>query len=200
MNSVITFAKQQKIWNILKSDPDILIMTDTRVGEYDLNQYGGNKRKVISTNTDYRGVAIIIKSSFEPENIEIDNETGNLVAITFVLAGKLHGLIGIYGPCDDNPNFYNFKVQETIKKLKEAKVKVIIIAGDLNIQLGKMIGYKETNSRKKLALQKLCKTYEIFDHVSLLTSTTNTRPMSFWRKKTLRKGNPQQIKNSKQAA
>ena len=39
VNSVLNFAKRQKIWNLLKSDPDILLLTDTRVCECDLVKY-----------------------------------------------------------------------------------------------------------------------------------------------------------------
>ena len=184
VNSIVNFTKRQKIWNLLKDGPDILLMTDTRIGEHDLNYYGGNKRQIITTNTDYRGVAFIVKKCFEPEAFEIDNNSGNMAAITFKIAGKIHGMIGIYGPCHDNATFYNTKLEETINKIKTAGAKEIIIAGDMNIQLGKRIGYKTTTSRKKRALLELCDKHNLIDHVTLLASRTKTSPMSFWRRNT----------------
>ena len=184
VNSIITLNKRQKIWNLLKSEPDILLMTDTRVKEQELASYGGTKRVVISTNTDFRGVAFIIKKCYEPEKIEIDNDSGNLVGVTFKLAGKTHGMLGIYGPCEDNVQFYETKIKDSIIKLKNAGATEIIIAGDLNIQQGEKIGYAGVNLRKKTALLNLCVEHQINDHVTTLASQTNTNPISFWRKNT----------------
>ena len=184
VNSMTNFARRQKIWNLLKDGPDILLMTDTRIGEHELNHYGGNKRQIITTNTDYRGVGFIVKKCFEPEIFEVDNNSGNMAAITFKIAGKIHGMIGIYGPCEDNAVFYNTKLEDMINKLKTAGAKEIIIAGDMNIQLGKKIGYKTTKSRKKRALLELCDRHNLNDHVTTLAARTKTYPMSFWRRNT----------------
>ena len=113
-------------------------------------------------------MAFIIKKCHEPEAFEIDNDTGNMVAITFKLASKIHGMIGIYGPCDNNPAFYNIEINETINKLKEEGAKEFILAEDMNIQLGKKIGYKTTTSRKKRALLELCDKQDLVDHITFL--------------------------------
>ena len=184
VNSLQSFTKKRKIWSVIKSDPDIILMTDTRVKEYELANFSGNKRSVFSTDTEQRGVAIIIKKCFEPENFETDNETGNLIAITFKLAGKTHGLVGLYGPSEDTPTFFGDRLDGIIKKLKDAGSQEILIAGDMNIQLGKKIGYTTLNSRKKNALLKTCEKYNLSDHVNELAITTNTNPISFWRRNT----------------
>ena len=98
VNSMINFVKRQKIWTLLKNDPDILLLTDTRIGNHELNYYAGNKRALIAMNTNHLGVAFLVKKCYEPELLEIDNESGNLAATKFKLAGKTHSMIGIYGP------------------------------------------------------------------------------------------------------
>ena len=184
VNSITTLVKRQKIWNLLRGDPDILLLTDTRTKKHDLLTYGGNKRSIFSTDTDYRGVAFIVKKCYEPEEIETDNETGNMLTLTFKLAGKKHGLIGIYGPCEDNPQFFTSGVDNAIKKLKKNGASEIIIAGDMNIQLGKRFGYANKTLRKKNALDKLMAEHHLNDHVTELATFTNTSPISFWRKNT----------------
>ena len=184
VNSLQSFAKRQKIWNVIKSNPDIILMTDTRVKEHDLANFGANKRVVFSTTTDQRGVAIIINRGYDPELFEADNETGNHIAVTFKLAGKTHGIIGLYGPSEDVPTFFDRRLDMLINKLKDAGAKEIIIAGDMNIQLGKKLGYSTLNSRKKKALLKTCEKYNLKDHVGELAIQTNTNPISFWRKNT----------------
>ena len=103
VNSMISFVKRQKIWNLLKNDPDILL-TDTRIGDHELNYYTGNKRALFTTNTNHRGVAMLVKKCYEPEVFETDNDSGNLLAIIFKIAGKKHGMIGIYGPVKTTPS------------------------------------------------------------------------------------------------
>ena len=159
-------------------------MTDTRVKEHELSIFGGNKRAVFSTATDQRGVAIIIEKCFEPEIFETDNEIGNLIAITFKLAGKTHSMVGLYGPCEDIPAFFERKLDDSISKLKDAGAKEIIIVGDLNIQLGKKFGYATLNTRKKKSLLKTCQKFNLQDHVNELAIRTDTNPISFWRKNT----------------
>ena len=184
VKSITTLTKRQKIWNLLRCEPDILLLTDTRTKEHNLLSYGGNKRCVFSTYTDHRGVAFIIKKCYEPEEIETDNETGNLLTLTFKTRRKKHGLIGIYGPCEDNPQFFSSKVNNAIKKLKKSGASEIILAGDMNIQLGKKYGSTNKLSRKKAALIKLCEDHHLNDHVTTLATQTNTSPISFWRKNT----------------
>ena len=179
-----TLAKRQKIWNLLRCEPDILLLIDTRTKEHDLLAYGGNKRSVFSTDTDYRGLAFIIKKCYEPEKIETDSESGNMITLTFKLAGKKHGLIGIYRPCEDNPQFFSSKVNDTIKKLKKLGSSEIILVGDMNMQLGKKFGYEDKTLRKKAALEKISAEHCLNDHVTEIATLTNTSPISFWRKNT----------------
>ena len=120
---------------------------------------------MISTDTDHRGAAFIIKSGLEPEKFAVNNESKNLLAVTIKIAGKPYGLIGIYGPSEDNVAFFETEINETIKKLSNAGVKEIILAGDFNIQLGEKIGYANNRSRKSEALKKIMKEHNLTDHV-----------------------------------
>ena len=189
VNSVQSFPKRQKIFNLLKSDPDILLMVDTRVKEIDLTSYAGNGRSILSTNTEHRGVAFLIKSGMDPEVFYVNNDSGNILAITFKMAGKIHGLVGVYGPSEDNVPFFENEVNDTIKNLINAGAKEIIVAGDLNIQLGKRIGYTDKRTRKSGSLKKIMKEHNIADHVAILANETNTSPMSFWRRNTQERAN-----------
>ena len=189
VNSIQTFPKRQKIYNLLKGDPDILLLVDTRIKEIDLVAYEGKNRTTIATDTDIRGVAFIIKSGVEPERFETNNVSGNLLAITIKVAGKIHGVIGAYGPNEENVSFFETELNNTIKTLKLAGAKEIILAGDLNVQIGKKIGYVNKRSRKGKALQKLINTHALNDHVSKVAEHTNTNPISFWRKNTIQRSN-----------
>ena len=52
------------------------------------------------------------------------------------------------------------------------------------IQLGKKFGYRDVRSRKKQALMKICDDHGLLDHVTLMSASTNTSPVSFWRRNT----------------
>ena len=184
VNSIQTFPKRQKIYNLLKADPEVLLLVDTRIKELDLIRYEVNNRSVISTNTKHRGVAFITKKSIEPEKFAVNDESGNLLAITVKIAGKTHGIVGIYGPCEDNVPFYETEINDVIKKLSNAGVKEIILAGDFNIQLGKKTGYATGKSRKSVALNKILREHNLVDHVAIHAKRSNTEPISFWRRNT----------------
>ena len=98
VNSLISFQKMNKVSDLLYDTPDILAMTDTRVKEYRFYRFKSKEKDVFATNTDLRGVAILINRSLNPELITRDEQNGNFLSITFSAVGKTYSLIVIYGP------------------------------------------------------------------------------------------------------
>ena len=64
-----------------------------------------------------RGVMILINNNFEfkVEGIKTD-KNGNYILLDIIIQGIRITLVNIYGPNEDNPNFYtNIKILKTIK-------------------------------------------------------------------------------------
>ena len=129
-----------------------MALTDTRVREFKFLKFKTKERTIFATKTNSRGVAVIIKRSLNPEIIDRDEKEGNFISLTFAEAGTKYGLISIYGPNEDDDTFWSEQIVDQIRKLKDAEAKHVIICGDLNIPLGKQIGYKLSKMKKKEAL------------------------------------------------
>ena len=182
VNSVISLQKMNKIPDLMNDNPDILALNDTRVKEYRLARFRSKDREVFATNTDTRGVAIIAKRTLNPEMFECDEE-GGFVAITFDSVGKKHGLTAIYGPNDDDIKFWSEKINNIVAKMKDEGIKNQIICGDLNIPLGRQIGYVGNKTKKKEALLNLMDNNNITHAANNQLDTNITNAYSFWRRK-----------------
>ena len=63
-----------------------------------------------------RGVMILINNNFEfkVEGVKTD-KNGNYILLDITIQGKRITLVNIYGPNEDNPNFYtNIQIQKNL--------------------------------------------------------------------------------------
>ena len=88
---------------------------------------------ISGTSTNSRGVAIIIIPNFEYKVIEcIRDEEGRYIFLTIEVDGRLTlTLINIYGPNNDDPDWYN----TLFNKVSQYESNALIIAGDWNTAL-----------------------------------------------------------------
>ena len=183
VNSLISFQKMNKVTDLLIDSPDILALTDTRVKEYRFNRFKNKERDTFATNTDARGVAIIINRSLNPELEASDEINGNFLSISFDAVGKKYGLIVIYGPNEDNREFWAEEINEQIKLLNDRGAHRVILSGDLNIPLGKQIGYAGTRLKKKEALIDMMERHNLGYVAAIQNDSSTSNAYSFWRRK-----------------
>ena len=183
VNSVISFQKRNKIVDLLNDDPEILAITDTRVKEHKMLRFRNKSRNVFATNTDQRGVAIIAKRSLNPKLFARDTENGNYLALNFMNAGKKYGIIAIYGPNDDDDKFWSDEINKLLGDMRSDGAEKLIICGDLNIPLGKQLGYAGARLRKKAELLKMMDNHNIEDTENNQVDCNKLNAYSFWRRK-----------------
>ena len=85
-----------------------------------------------------RGVMILLNNNFDQqvENIKTD-PNGNYIILNMTIQGKKVTLVNIYGPNEDNPQFYrNLK-----EKYSEFDNELLIICGDWNFIQNPEIDY-----------------------------------------------------------
>ena len=183
VNSVISFQKRNKIVDLLNDDPEILAITDTRVKEHKMLRFRNKTRNVFSTNTDQTGVAIIAKRTLNPKLFARDEEEGNFLTLNFMNVGKKYGIIAIYGPNDDDEKFWSDKIDKLMEAMRNDGTEKLIICGDLNILLGKQLGYAGAKLKKKTELLKLIDKHNIEDTANNQVDCNKLNAYSFWRRK-----------------
>ena len=183
VNSLISFQKMNKITDLLNDAPDILAVTDTRVKEYRFYRFKTKDRDIFATNTELRGVAILINRALNLELIARDEQNGNYLSISFNTVGKKHRLIVIYGPKEDNGDFRSDEINDQIKLLHDSGVQKIILYRDLNIPLGNQIGYTGNRLKKKDALINTMERNNLQDVAAIQNDSPATNAYSFWRRK-----------------
>ena len=89
------------------------------------------------TKTSSRGVAVVLNNNFEYQvkNISKDND-GNMLVIDLQLLEISLRIVNIYGPNEDNPNFF-LKVNEFIEDSNET---YFLICVDFNLTLNPSLG------------------------------------------------------------
>ena len=183
VNSIISFQKRNKVSDLLNDDPEILAIVDTRVKEHKLLRFRNKMRNTFGTNTDQRGVAIIANRTLNPKFFSRDEEEGNYLAITFMNSGKKYCLLAIYGPNEDDDKFWSIKIDKQLEELRNEGVEKIILCGDLNIPLGKQIGYAGIKLKKKSALIQTMEKYNLEDTTNNQVDCSKLNVFSFWRRK-----------------
>ena len=160
VNSLVDMGRLQRMKSIAKQwENDITIMVDTRITSQKANQMRSKFHTVIATNKPFRGVAMIIHKRLEPELEEMDDENANYLAITINSNDKKIGIIGVYGPNNDNPKFYRETLNRALTNLV-LKTDELILADDFNISLSDSIGYFGRGSYKKKSPRRVCKNLE----------------------------------------
>ena len=85
-----------------------------------------------------RGVMILLNNNFEQQVESIKtNPNGNYIILNMTIQGKKVTLVNIYGPNEDNPQFYrNLK-----EKYSEFDNEILIICGDWNFVQNPEVDY-----------------------------------------------------------
>ena len=113
-----------------------MILADTRlssVSENDVRNEWGGLGYFSSLNSQARGVAILIKKHFPVTVLDTFNDVnGNIVAVLLEFESKRILIQGIYGPNNDDPDFYS-DLCFNIAQLWDVNYSVFV--GDWNIAL-----------------------------------------------------------------
>ena len=130
---VLHFYRQQKC--------NILCLQDTHFTqdmESDIRNEWGYDVYFNSYSSNSRGVAIFFNNDFEfTVHKDIIDDTGNFIALDLTIENQRLSLISIYGPNEDNPEFYG-KIAEIIDELEN---KHVIFVGDLNLVIKPELDY-----------------------------------------------------------
>ena len=165
-NSIGKNPKRQKILNALKKKiPDILVLSDTRISkdiENLVKSEWGGKCYFSSFSSQARGCAIFFHKNFVAEIIEesvFRHNSGNFLALNFKFENFTITLSCIYGPNEDNPDFYKDVVFKETEKL-QATSEFTILAGDWNVSLSHELdtfGYlnEQNKNAKNIILENM---------------------------------------------
>ena len=125
--------KRRDVMNFLRNgDYDILFLQDTHLTKNSLqyfnNLWKGKSYHSCHTNRS-RGVAIMIKQTLQHELVQVHHaDCGNFILVTCSIGTQTYLLVNIYGPNEDNPNFYH-----SLKSLLQTfRTDHTIIGGDFN--------------------------------------------------------------------
>ena len=101
-----------------------------------LNGGGGGKACFSIFSTKSRGVAILFKPSLNLKILScVSDEEGRYIILQIEMDNSVFILVNVYGPNEDNPDFFFIEVFEKLCELGSSN---IIFAGDLNIAMGPM--------------------------------------------------------------
>lgn len=128
--------KRRDIFNwINQKNLDICILTETHSTPRIENAWRAEWDAPIwfsSYKSNSRGVAILFKNSipYTLHNVLLDNQ-GRYVIMDVSIQDKRISLVGLYGPNEDDPNFFN----DIKQKLSDDENQSMILAGDWNVVL-----------------------------------------------------------------
>ena len=130
---------------------DISILVDThstKEVEHIWQAEWGFKAKFSSGTSASRGVAILFKNSFSFDIINtVSDENGNFIILDIRIQGQQITLCALYGPNEDNPNFFN-TISQIIDNMNNLSV---IMVGDWNVVMEyekDNLNYKHKNNPK----------------------------------------------------
>ena len=115
VNSIGKNPKRQQIFKFLnKKKGDVIVLIDTRFSkeiENKIREEWGSKVYFSSFSSQSRGVAIFMKKNLCVEVLKQKSDSqGNLLSLLLEFDSKKILLTGIYGPNQDNAEFYKNKV------------------------------------------------------------------------------------------
>ena len=157
---------------------DVTVMVDTRIESRRAKCMRTKDYEIIATDKPFRGIIMQIHKRLEPEVIEIDNENANYVAVTINTNGKKIGIVGIYGPNNDDPKFYKDTINKVVTNLV-IKTDDIILAGDFNISLSDSVGYVRNGSYKKDAFAECVKIWNCKDIIECKAKKNYIKPITY---------------------
>ena len=168
-NSVGKNPKRQKVLGFLKKkNPDFLILLDTRICpsiENTIREEWGSKCFFSSLNSQSRGVAVFLKKGLNTDILDIKTSPdGNLLALLFEYEGRKILLRGVYGPNEDNPQFYQENVFHFIDMWEP---ELSLFVGDYNVTINPVLDNRnymhENNILAREALKNKINEFELVD-------------------------------------
>ena len=179
VNSLVDPGRLSRMKAIAKQlANDVTVMVDTRIKIQKALQMRSKDYVILATNKPFRGIAMRVHKRLEPEVVETDEENANYLAIIINSGGKKIGIIGIYGPNNDDPKFY----RETLNKVLTVlvlKSDELIITGDFNISISDSVGYMGRGSYKKEALAECIKIWNLKDVVEFKAGKCDIKPQTY---------------------
>ena len=163
-NSIGRNPKRSEVLQFLQNkQPDVVFISDSRIGkeiEFVVQAEWGGKAYFASYTSQARGVALLFRKGLAidimEETIFRDNH-GNFIALNCKYESKVITLGCVYGPNNDNPEFYKNIVFHEVERLQSSS-DFTIIGGDWNITLNHSLdthGYKtENNPKAKLTVKE----------------------------------------------
>ena len=127
-------SKRRDLFQYVRSKQyNIICLQDTHVNknlESFIKAEWGYEAYFSSYTTNSRGVMTLINNNFEQKVKRIKtDENGNFMILDMVIEDKEVTLVNIYGPNNDNPQFY----EQMKQKIEEFQNDHVIICGDWNM-------------------------------------------------------------------
>ena len=142
------YGKRKDMFDVLrKKENNIICLQDTHFASKEekiVRSQWGAEHYFSPGRTNARGVSILLSNNFEFKIIDIiKDDIGNLLALKINLENHFTlSLINIYGPNNENPDFFN-KIRDAIDAFMSD---FIVLCGDWNLVLNPDIDYFNYNS------------------------------------------------------
>ena len=179
VNSLRNVERMKRMGTLIKYwDSDIIVLVDTRVESKEANKLNRSGRKSFSTDNKMRGVIINVKETLEPKMIDMDEKNANYVAITINVQGSTIAVIGVYGPNERSTNFYSDTLPALLSELSIISDE-IIVAGDLNVNISKSMGYAPNKHKKLDDFKRMQKRFKLNDPVEYYAKKNDIYPLTY---------------------
>ena len=168
-----------------KKNADILILIDTRISdeiENTVKTEWGGQVYFASYSSQARGVAVFIRKNLPIKILDnFSDINGNICAILVEIEGKTVLIEGIYGPNNDNPDFYK---NEVFKRIDTWNPSYAIYVGDWNIVMNQDMDSKDyhnlNNPRARQELVNKTNELDLVDIFRYLNPTNKTFSWKQW--------------------
>lgn len=156
---VFQFYRQQKC--------NILCLQDTHFTEEmenNITNEWGYTAYFNSFSSQSRGVAILFNNNFDfIVHRKKSDDTGNFLALDLTIENSRISLITIYGPNEDDPNFYE-KISDTFEEFNNRHT---IVVGDFNLVINSDVDYTNylhiNNPKTREKVLEMVSTYNLLD-------------------------------------
>lgn len=161
-------SKRRDLFHFVKNKKyNIICLQDVHINnkmeDFVKNEWGYNAY-FSSYSTNSRGVMTLINNNFEQKVEQIKTDTnGNYLLISITMHEKKITLVNVYGPNQDNPQFY----RTLFNKISEFDNDQIIMCGDWNFILNPDIDYENyvhiNNPRSRQTMLEFLEENNILD-------------------------------------